>query len=157
MAMERTEENDTLPHRLLDGCQHGFPLTPRPFGVLAARLGTTEARVLDAFREMRRDGLVGRIGAVYRTNTVGSSCLAAIGVPPARLEEVAALVCSFPEVNHNYEREHSFNLWFVVTAPDQARRDAVLDAIEVETGLRVLRLPMVEDYHLDLGFKLSWA
>ncbi|MBF0392181.1 MAG: Lrp/AsnC family transcriptional regulator [Alphaproteobacteria bacterium] len=155
--MDRTEEDDNLPHRLLDGCQRDFPLTPRPFGALAARLGTTEARVLDAFRDMRKEGLVGRIGAVYRTNTVGSSCLAAIGVPLERLDEVAALVCSFPEVNHNYEREHAFNLWFVVTAPDQARRDAVLDAIETESGLRVLRLPMLEDFHLDLGFKLSWS
>lgn len=140
---------------LLDIAQRDFPLSPRPYAELALRLGVKEADILAAFQALREDKVISRIGAVYRPGSVGASTLAAMAVPPAELDTVAAIVSAFPEVNHNYEREHDVNLWFVVTAPDIAARDAVLDAIEAATGLAVMRLPMVEDYHLDLGFPLA--
>ncbi|RMG38434.1 MAG: Lrp/AsnC family transcriptional regulator, partial [Gammaproteobacteria bacterium] len=62
-----------------------------------------------------------------------------------------------PEVNHNYEREHHFNLWFVVTAEDRRHLEGVLAEIEAETGLPVLDLPMLEDYFIDLGFRIQWT
>ncbi len=62
----------------------------------------------------------------------------------------------FPEVNHNYAREHEYNLWFVVTASDADGIDAVLQEIARRTGLEVLSLPMLEDFHIDLGFDLRW-
>ena len=37
------------------------------------------------------------------------------------LEPVADFVSSFPEVNHNYQREHRLNLWFVVAATSRER------------------------------------
>lgn len=146
-----------LKEQLLEIAQRDFPLEPRPYKVLADRLGATEDAVIAAFREMTVDDeLISRIGAVYRTGTVGASCLAALAVPEETLEKVADFVGTFPEVNHNYRRDHpEWTLWFVVTAPDTAARDAVLDRVEAETGLPLLRLPMVEPYHLDLGFKLS--
>ena len=74
-------------------------------------------------------------------------------MPDDDLEEIAGLVSAYPEVNHNYEREHEFNLWFVVTAPSRERVDAVLCEIEMRTGLPVLELPLEEAYRLDLGFR----
>jgi len=87
---------------------------------------------------------------------IGASTLAAMAVPPGRLDQVAELVNGFPEVNHNDEREHRFNLWFVLTASDRACLDQVLAAISAATGLTVLDLPMLEEYHIDLGFPLRW-
>jgi hypothetical protein len=80
-----------------------------------------------------------------------------MGVPPAHLAEVAALVSSFAEVNHNYEREHRLNLWFVVTAPSRPAVEAVLAEIEHRTSLAVLDLPLEEAFRLDLGFALQWS
>ena len=80
-----------------------------------------------------------------------------MAVPPGRLETVAKLVSAYPEVNHNYEREHRFNLWFVLTAPDQTRLNAVLGEIALYTGIEVMDLPMLEEYHIDLGFPLQWS
>ena len=37
---------DALDHRLLDEFQRDFPLVPRPFAVLGAALGLTEAEVI---------------------------------------------------------------------------------------------------------------
>jgi hypothetical protein len=98
---------------------------------------------------------VSRVGAVLRPNTVGVSTLAAMAVAPERLDAVAQLVNGYAEVNHNYEREHRLNLWFVATAPDSARLQAVLNEIADRCGLEVLVFPLIEDYHIDLGFDLK--
>ncbi len=150
-------ELDDLDRRLLDDFQRDFPLAPAPYAVLAERLGCTEEEVLRRLARLRDLGAVSRIGAVIRPNTVGASCLAAIEVPAERLEEVAAIVNAYPQVNHNYEREHRLNLWFVVAADDANERRRVLDDIAARTGLEVIDLPMECDYRLDLGFPLSWG
>jgi DNA-binding Lrp family transcriptional regulator len=90
-------------------------------------------------------------------HSAGWSTLAAMVVPASRLAEVAGLVSNFPEVNHNYEREHHFNLWFVVTGEDRAHVASVLEEIEVLTGLTVIDLPLLESFRLDLGFPLQWS
>src|SRR5690606_10046869 len=59
-----------------------------------------------------------------------------------------------PFVNHNYEREHEFNLWFVITGADRPSIDAVLSRIRSRTGLDVLDLPLVRAFRLDLGFPI---
>lgn len=146
-----------LDRHLLDDYQHDFPLEPQPFARIAQQLGVSEAKVLERLAYLKRFGALSRVGAVLRPNRVGASTLAALAVPPAELEAVAALVSAFPEVNHNYEREHDYNLWFVITAKDRARIDVVLDEIARVTGLEPLDLPMLDDYFIDLGFSLQWA
>lgn len=142
--------------RLLDGFQRDFPLTPRPFAEIASKVGMSEDEVIAAYRHFAEERYITRIGAVIKPNAVGSSTLAAMSVPEARLAEVADLVTAYDEVNHNYEREHAFNLWFVVAAADTEHVNAVLSSIAEQTGLQVMNLPILEDFHLDLGFKLQW-
>ncbi len=148
---------DALDCRLLNEFQHDFPLTPTPYADLARRLDVGEEEVLARLARLQSAGVISRIGAVLRPNTVGASTLAAMHVPAHDLERVARLVSSYPEVNHNYEREHEMNLWFVVTAADAARRDCVLAQIEAASGYAVLSFPLEEDYHIDLGFELRWT
>jgi len=145
---------DDLDRRLLNDFQHDFPLVEAPYAEIARRLGTTEADVLARLARLQADGAISRIGAVVRPNTIGASTLAAMAVPPEQLEPVAQLVNGYAEVNHNYEREHALNLWFVATAPDPDRLQAVLKEIEMRTGIEVLPFPLIEDYHIDLGFDL---
>lgn len=142
--------------RLLDEFQRDFPLTSRPFAVIAERIGMNEYDVIDAYRRLNEENTISRIGAIIKPNAVGTSTLATMAVPEERLNDVAALVSSFEEVNHNYQREHTFNLWFVAAASNEMRVKAVLDQIADETKLPVLNLPILEDFHLDLGFKLQW-
>ncbi len=151
------ERLDALDRRLLDDFQSGIPLAPRPFALMAEQLGVAEAEVIARMQRLTEAGAVSRVGPVFRPRQVGASTLAAMAVPPERLAEVATLVNGFPEVNHNYEREHDFNLWFVLTAPDQTRLERVLDEIGRRAGLPVLDLPMLAEYHIDLGFPLQWT
>ena len=148
---------DEIDRRLLNDFQQGFPLSARPYAVVGERLGITEDEVLARLARLTVSGAVSRIGPVVRPKRVGVSTLAAMAVPPGRLQAVAELVNGYPEVNHNYEREHRINLWFVVTAPNAARLNEVLSEIALFTGIEVMDLPMLEEYHIDLGFPLQWS
>lgn len=145
-----------LERRLLNDFQDGLPLSATPYAEMADCLGTSEEAVLKALSGLQAHGLISRVGPVFRPNRVGVSTLAAMAVPPERLERVAAVVSAYDEVNHNYEREHALNLWFVATAPERERLDEVLVEIERRTGIEVVDLPMVEDYFINLGFPLQW-
>ncbi|MBU0500589.1 MAG: Lrp/AsnC family transcriptional regulator [Gammaproteobacteria bacterium] len=150
-------ELTSLDQALLNDFQRDFPLEPQPFARMAQSLGVGEDVVIERLRLLQETGLISRVGPVFPPNRLGVSTLAAMAVKAERLEEVAALVSAFPEVNHNYEREHHFNLWFVATAPNPAHLDRVLHQIAELTGLEVLDLPMIDDFHIDLGFRLQWT
>lgn len=143
-----------LEKRLLNEYQKGLPLSPTPFADIAARLGTSEALVLKILNRMQETGIISRVGPVFKPKRIGASTLAAMAVPRERLQRVAEQINRYEEVNHNYEREHRFNLWFVVTAPDQVHLDRILAQMEHETGYRILNLPMEKQFHIDLGFSL---
>ena len=142
--------------RLLNEFQRDFPLVPAPYEAIGDRLGLREDEVIDRLSALRDAGYISRIGAVVAAGRAGAGTLAAMAVPADRLAEVAGLVSSYPEVNHNYEREHRFNLWFVVVAATEAEVARVLAEIEKRTGIGVLDLPLLDAYHIDLGFSLVW-
>lgn len=150
------DKHSELEKCLLNDLQHDFPISPRPYAELAQRYGVSEAKILHAFDKLQAAGSVSRIGAVFRPRRIGASTLAAMAVPTARLHAVAQIVNSYAAVNHNYEREHEINLWFVATAPDSQALETVIVEIERRTQLTVLRLPLLEEYHIDLGFPIRW-
>lgn len=145
-----------LQRQLIDHYQRGLPLVANPFAAMAEALGVTEGEVIEALDGLQAAGTLSRVGAIVEPNTAGASTLAAMAVPVAELEDVAARISTVPEVNHNYEREHELNLWFVVTAGNPAKLDQALARIEAETGCEVVRLPLEEAYHLDTGFAIRW-
>ena len=146
-----------LEQRLLNDFQHELPHSPTPFADISKSLGVYENTVLENFRRLQSEGVISRVGAVFKPNRVGASTLAAMAVDEAELEDIATIVSEFAEVNHNYERDHHFNLWFVVVAADEERLQNTLEMIEASCGYRVLDLPMLEDYFIDLGFQLQWT
>jgi DNA-binding Lrp family transcriptional regulator len=146
----------TVYQHLLNDFQRDFPLTPTPYREIAASLGVDEDYVLGALQTMLNREVVSRIGPVFSPNSIGCSTLAAMSIPQARLSEIAAFVNTYREVNHNYEREHHFNLWFVVTASSEERLREVVEQIETTTGIAVMSLPLLEEFHIDLSFPLQW-
>ncbi|MGN8343203.1 Lrp/AsnC family transcriptional regulator [Pseudomonas sp. SMV71] len=148
---------NSLARRLIDRFQHGLPLCAQPYRAMAEALGCSEAQVLDCLRHLQVAGSLSRVGPVFEHTRAGASTLAALAVPEERLQQVAARVSQYPEVNHNYAREHRYNLWFVVTGPDRAHLDSILQELESDTGLTPLDLPMLTAYRIDLGFALETA
>jgi DNA-binding Lrp family transcriptional regulator len=145
-----------LDKHLLNDFQQRLPLSLTPYADMADKLGVSENDVLQALGKLKNAGVISRVGPVFAPNRVGVSTLAAMAVPKHDLECVARIVSAFPEVNHNYEREHAFNLWFVVAATSQQHLQQVLDDIESITGYPLMPLPMLEDYFIDLGFQIVW-
>ncbi|MBB3190355.1 AsnC family transcriptional regulator [Halomonas cerina] len=148
---------DTLDRRLIDSYQRGLPVCTRPFHTVAERLGTSEAEVIARLERLQSLGVLSRVGPVFDHTRAGASLLAAVAVPESERDAFAALINAAPGVNHNYAREHDYNLWFVMTAPDAPELEARLETLEVRLGVPVLRLPMLEGFHIDLSFPIPWA
>jgi DNA-binding Lrp family transcriptional regulator len=146
---ERIDDTDA---RLIDEYQSGFPVRERPFEAVAADLETTPEDVLARVKRLREDGVFRRFGAVLNPPVIGSSTLAAVQAPESEFDEVAEVINGYRQVNHNYERAHDWNQWFVVTAGSREKRDDILADIEARTGCAVLNLPMLTDYYIDLEF-----
>lgn len=146
---------DAADLAFVNAWQRGFPLRHRPFKEIGRMTSLSELAVLDKFARLKSVGVIDRVGPVFRPNTVGASMLAAMAVAPERLDEVAAQVSAQPGVNHNYERENALNLWFVVTGPDAATVQRRISRLEQAAGLPVVQLPLLEEFHIDLGFDLQ--
>lgn len=146
---------DPLSRQLIDRFQHGMPLCPEPYREMAQVLGCSEPQVMACLQRLELAGALSRIGPVFEHRRAGASTLAAFAVPAERLQQIAERVSQYPEVNHNYAREHFYNLWFVLTGPDRQHIERVLDALEQDIGLTPLDLPMLTAYRIDLGFALG--
>ena len=143
---------DDVDARLIDEYQSDFPVEARPFRAVADAIGTTEADAYERMTDLLDAGVFRRFGAVLNPPVIGSSTLAAVSAPADRFDEVAAVINGYQQVNHNYRREHEWNMWFVVTAGSREKRDDILADIEERTGCTVLNLPMLTDYYIDLEF-----
>jgi len=147
------DRNDRL---ILNRIQSDFPVASHPFLDVGRELGIAEEEVIARVRRLLESGAVNRLGPVLSPTAVGGErTLAAISVPPERLEEVAALVNSFDAVSHNYEREHHYNLWFVLSAEAPGEVERALATIERETGIVVMNLPALEEYFLGVRFHFA--
>ena len=144
-----------LEMQLLNDFQHNFPLVSRPFAHIADRLQVSENSVLTHLWRLRTLGAVSRVGPVFSPGCIGASTLAALAVPQAQVEPMAEWISGLPEVNHNYQREHDYNLWFVVTAANEIHLQQVLDRIARHSHWPMLTLPLLERFHIDLGFDLN--
>ena len=144
-----------LHKQLLNNYQQDFPLTATPYQTIAEQLGVSEDEVLSAFQSLSQQNYISRIGPVIAPNAIGASALVAMAIPEVDLQRVADLISAYPNVNHNYERENRFNLWFVLMADDSEQLATLISEIEQQTGYAAMLLPMLADYYINLGFELN--
>ena len=127
---------DDIDRRLLNLIQSDFPIKAGPYRVLGERLAITEGEALSRVRALAESGIIRKVGPSFDTRKLGCvSTLVAARVPADRLEEVAGVVSSFPEVTHNYGRDFVYNLWFTLVCRNAAEVEAKLDQIKHRTGV----------------------
>lgn len=142
---------DDLERAIINRLQGGFPLGERPFATVARELGSDEATLIAKLKAMLAAGTLTRFGPMYDAERLGGAfTLCAMSVPAQDFERVAGLVNAHPEVAHNYERAHHFNLWFVVAAASREAIAPLIASIEAETGYPVLDLPREQEYFIEL-------
>lgn len=146
---------DALDRRIVNELQGGFPVCDRPFAAVAARLDTDEETLIARLQALLDSGVLSRFGPMYHAERMGGALtLAAMEVPEERFDEVAEQVNAFPEVAHNYRREHRFNMWFVLATEAPERIGEIVAAIEGRTGLKVYDMPKREEFYVGLHFQV---
>jgi len=147
---------DELDHRILDALQYDFPLSERPFDVLAERLGLDADLLWQRVELMIEQGVIRRLGASIDSRKLGfCSTLAAVRVRPDSVERAAEVVGRHHEVTHSYLRDHEFNIWFTIIAVDSGKIEAILDEIRGDLSLDpsdILNLPVKRMFKLDARF-----
>src|SRR4051812_23926606 len=148
-------ELDDLDRELLNAVQWDFPLEPRPFAVLADRLGTDEPTVRARVARIKEAGVLRQLSAIFDTRALGyTSALVAAKVDPDHIDEAAAIISEHPGVSHNYKRNHDYNLWYTVAVPPGESLDEHIDVLHRESGAKVTRkLPTITLYKI--GVKLD--
>ncbi|MBA4706956.1 siroheme decarboxylase subunit beta [Aquitalea aquatica] len=145
-----------LETSIVNQLQGGFPLDSNPFASAAAVLGCSERALLQGLDGLLQRQVLTRFGPLYQIERMGGCfVLAALAVPPARFDEVAAAVNSLPAVAHNYQRSHKLNMWFVLAASSQAGISAACSAIELLTGLTVHAFPKQREYFVGMRFTVG--
>lgn len=145
---------DDLDRAIVNRLQEGIALTPHPFAAIAEELGTSEHDLLARVRRLCAANVLTRFGPFFDAAALGGAfCLCAMAVPPDRFDDVAEAVNAFDEVAHNYEREHTLNMWFVLATETPAGIDAAAHAIEGATGICVHKFPKLEEFFI--GFRVA--
>lgn len=144
-------ELDAIDRAIIDRLQGDFPICARPYAAAAVRLGISEDDLLDRLQRLLARRVLTRFGPLYQVERMGGAfVLAALQVPEARFEAVAAAVNALPEVAHNYRREHAFNMWFVLATATPAGIPAAIARIEAATGLPVHAFPKEREYFVEM-------
>jgi hypothetical protein len=95
-----------------------------------------------------------RFGPLFQVERMGGAfTLAAMAVPAARYDAVAACVNARADVAHNYARSHALNMWFVLATETKAATAEAIAAIERDTGLAVLAFPKEREYVVELKLR----
>ncbi len=143
--------SDELDRRIINELQGGFPISERPFRDVAQRLDMDEQDLIGRIGLMLEEKLLSRFGPMFNADEMGGAfCLCAMSVPEKRFDEVAEIVNAYKEVAHNYQREHRFNMWFVLATEDPEAIHTVCARIERQTGLDVHPMPKLEEYFIGL-------
>ncbi|MDP1991044.1 MAG: AsnC family transcriptional regulator [Syntrophales bacterium] len=147
---------DAIDRKLLNLIQEDFPITASPFADVALRLGIGEADTLDRIGRLKAKGIIRRIGAVFDLRRMGFvSTLCAARVPEEKMAAFVKTVNDCPGVTHNYRREHEYNVWFTLIAPDDEELSALLAGIKFNSGIDdVLSLRAVRTFKINARFEM---
>jgi DNA-binding Lrp family transcriptional regulator len=146
----------TLEKEIINKLQKDFPLSKEPFKEIAEELNIHEDECLNIIASMKARGIIRRIGGVFDSKKMGYySTLCACTVPESDIEKTAALINAQEGVTHNYLRDHSYNLWFTLTAPSFEKATEILEKLQNDTGTIIVSMPATEVYKIKVTFEMG--
>lgn len=144
---------------ILNALQEEMLLVGRPYLSIAGKVGITEQEILERIARLMDCGILRGISPVIESSKVGftAATLIALHVPPARLREVAAIISGYPEVSHNFQRDHHYQIWFTLSGRDPPHVGQLVSEIMERTGIGrddLLDLPTVKRLKVDVRFQI---
>jgi DNA-binding Lrp family transcriptional regulator len=132
---------DELDKKIIGLIQGDLPLAPRPFAVLAEKVGITEEEFVQRVRSLKKLGIMRRFGATLRHQEAGLSANAMVAwlVPDDRIEEVGRLMAQFREVTHCYQRhpqkDWKYNLYTMIHGDNEQACYRIAQWMSEQTGI----------------------
>jgi len=144
---------DETDRKIINTLQDGIPICDHPFARAAEEMGISEDALRKRLIRLRDNKIITRIGPMFHAERLGGGLtLAAMRIPQEDFDRVTMQVNAFDEVAHNYERDHEFNMWFVLATENTGRISEVLESIERATGYPVYNVPKLEEFYVGLKF-----
>ncbi len=155
-----TYQPDLQDRTLLERIQDGVPLTADIWDSIGRGTGMNGPEVLFRLRRLQEEGVLRSIGPILEPEEVGlgASTLVALRVPQEQINTVADIVNEYPEVSHNYRRDHAYNLWFTLSCPTWDVLDQVLDEIRTRSAIGtedLLNLPRRKRFKIGVHYHIQ--
>ena len=120
-------------------------------------MNITETEIICRMKNLEDAGIIRGISPVLESRSLGlhAATLVALHVPEERLDEIAAVISSYAEVSHNFQRDHYYSLWFTIAAQNEEGIQRVLHEILQQTGIPasdVLDLPTTKKIKINVRF-----
>lgn len=145
---------DDIDRLIINTLQDGFPICEEPYARVAADLKLEETDLIGRLERLRSEGILSRFGPLYNAERMGGGLsLCAIKVPERDYDRITEIVNGFPEVAHNYAREHDYNMWFVLATETPEGIDDMVTQIAEATGLPVMNAPKLAEFSISLRFE----
>ena len=148
---QQAQELDDFDCSLINALQSDFPLSSSPFDDLGEQLGYSAQKIMDGVESLQKRGVITRFGPLFNIEKLGGQfSLCALEVPAERFDTVADLVNSYPQVAHNYRREHLWNMWFVLATESATELEKIFQEIKRLSGCPGLNLPKEKEFYVGL-------
>ena len=147
---------DATDKAIINRIQSDFPISSRPYAVIADEFDLSEDEVISRVRKLKSTGIIRRIGGNFVPGKLGYvSTLCAGKVPEDKIDTFAGIVNQYTGVTHNYVRENDYNIWFTVIAPSRELIENHLAEIAEKTGVKeIINLPATHVFKIKAHFKL---
>jgi DNA-binding Lrp family transcriptional regulator len=144
---------DATDKAIINGLQGGLPICERPYQAMALQFQISEAALISRLENLLTQKVLTRFGPMFQIERMGGAfSLAAMRVPEADYDRVAEVVNAMSEVAHNYQREHAFNMWFVLATATPEGIANVIARIEDQTGYPVYNMPKEKEFFVGARF-----
>jgi len=133
---------DETDGKMLRLIQDGIMIIPRPFEVVAKRLGIGEDEVIRRTRDLIDSGVIRRFSASIGHRAIGilANGMCVWNVPDYRVEEVGAIMAGFKEVTHCYKRptypDWRYNMYTMIHSYTREECEEVARKISEAVGIK---------------------
>lgn len=149
--LQQAVDLSELEKKLINRLQGDLPMVEKPFALIAEELNVTESDVLMTLKSLQNRKIMTRFGPLFDiVKKKGALSLCALKVPLERFEQVTNLVNSYPQVAHNYLREHEWNMWFVLAAKSLPELDDVFEEITLRSQCESINCPKQKEFFVGL-------